>query len=126
MAKASPFLPLETVAEGDRLPCHPARAPFVSLLPCPFSHRNPPAPPIVPCRQWHRNQDGVAIAADDVFIMQDPTACKNRLGQWPIVETGLTGPRVSGSLRQGAAAPAAAPATSLQQTSAAAGRRSLH
>eukprot|EP00891_Asterochloris_glomerata_P009395 jgi/Astpho2/9395/Aster-01660 len=75
--------------------------------------------------QWHRNQDGVAIAADDVFIMQDPTACKNRLGQWPIVETGLTGPRVSGSLRQGAAAPAAAPATSLQQTSAAAGRRSL-
>ena len=81
---------------------------------------------MLPCRQWHRNQDGVAIAADDVFIMQDPTVCRNRLGQWPLVETGLTGPMVTGSLREGAAAPATAPATSLQGTSAAAGRRSLH
>ena len=68
----------------------------------------------------------MAIAADDVFIMQDPTVCRNRLGQWPLVETGLTGPMVTGSLREGAAAPATAPAVSLQGTSAAAGRRSLH
>ncbi len=33
------------------------------------------------CRQWHRNQDGNKVAAEDVYIVRDTNACPNKGGQ---------------------------------------------
>ncbi|KAK9830772.1 hypothetical protein WJX74_006451 [Apatococcus lobatus] len=31
--------------------------------------------------QWHRNQDGVKVAAEDIYVIRDTTACPNKAGQ---------------------------------------------
>ena len=33
------------------------------------------------CRQWHRNQDGVKVAAEDIYVVRDTSACPNKAGQ---------------------------------------------